>query len=106
MAEAAFLLFEPKSDVLGAFGGRTVVHRAQDVLNNAHEFASRHRVAMGGRIAPSRVMVELTLDVGQKPARADAEEIRLHPRHAELLLHEDEPSKRVFGGAQAPRRLE
>src|SRR5882757_9511441 len=37
----------------------------------------RHRVAMGGRIAPGRVMIELTLDVGQKAACADAEKVRL-----------------------------
>src|SRR5580658_11078000 len=68
--------------------------------------ASRHRVAMGGRIAPGRVVVELPLDVGQKAARADAEEVRLHPWRAELLPHQDEPGERVLGGAQAARRLE
>src|ERR1700722_18714929 len=36
MPEAAFLLFEPNPDMLAAFGGRTVVHRAQDVLDDAH----------------------------------------------------------------------
>ena len=37
MPEAAFMLFEPGSDVLAAFGRGTVVHRAQDVLDDAHE---------------------------------------------------------------------
>src|SRR6478609_1684316 len=68
--------------------------------------ASRHCVAVRGRIAAGRVMVELTLDVGEKAARPDPEEIRLHPLDAKLLLHEDEPSQRVLGRAQAPRRLE
>ena len=36
MAEAGFMLFEPNADMLGAFRGRTVVHRAQDVLDQAH----------------------------------------------------------------------
>ena len=36
MPEADFVLFEPDPDVLAAFGGRTVVHRAQDVLDDAH----------------------------------------------------------------------
>src|ERR1700722_3775584 len=67
---------------------------------------SSHRVAVGGRIAPGRIMVELTLDVGKKAARADAEEIGLHPRHAELLLHEDKPGERILGRAQAACRLE
>src|SRR6202046_331630 len=68
--------------------------------------ASSHRVAVRGRIAAGRIMVELTLDVGQKAARPDAEEIGLHPLHAELLSHENKPGERILGGAQAPRRLE
>src|ERR1700722_16163980 len=72
MSEAASMILEPDADMLAAFRRGTVVHRAQDVLDDAHEFASRHCVAMGGRIAPGRVMVELTLDVGQKPACAGA----------------------------------
>ena len=36
MPEAGLVLFEPNSDMLAAFRGRTVVHRAQDVLDDAH----------------------------------------------------------------------
>ena len=46
MPEARLVLFEPRSDVLGAFGRRTVVHRAQDVLDDAHRSLKPSR---GGR---------------------------------------------------------
>src|SRR5205807_1028633 len=36
MPEAALMLFEPDADMLGAFGRGTIVHRAEDVLDQAH----------------------------------------------------------------------
>ena len=44
-------------------------------------------------------MVELTLDIGKKTTCPDAEEVGLHPLHAKLLLHEDEPSERILSRA-------
>ena len=39
-------------------------------------------------------------------AGADAEQVVLEPRRAELLLHQDEPGERVLGAAHPARRLE
>src|ERR1035437_10906106 len=68
--------------------------------------SSRHRVAVRRGIASGRVMAELALDVAEQRARADAEEVVLHPLQAELFLHQDQPGQRVLGGAQAAGRLE
>ena len=43
MAEAAFMLFKPRFDVFAAFGRRPIVHRAQDVLDDAH--GASHAIA-------------------------------------------------------------
>jgi hypothetical protein len=46
------------------------------------------------------VVIELAFDVVEQGAGADAEEVWLQPAVAQLLLHQKQPVKRVFGGPQ------
>ena len=61
---------------------------------------------MGGGISAGDVVVKLSFDVGEKSGGADAEEIRLRPFHAQLLLHQDQPQQSVFRHADPSSRLE
>src|SRR5688572_623937 len=69
-------------------------------------YTSRHRMPVIGRITSRGKVLELTFDVRQEAAGAEAEERRLHVLAAQLLLHQDQPRQRVLGLADAACRLE
>ncbi len=69
-------------------------------------FDLRHGKVVGGGVSAGDVVVKLSFDVGEKSGGTDAEEIRLGPLHAQLLLHQDQPKQSVFRYADPSGRLE
>ena len=51
------------------------------------------------------MMFELALDVGEQRRRAEAEQVRLQPVVAELLLYQRQIGQRILGGGDAPGGL-
>ena len=49
---------------------------------------------------------ELPLDVCEQRGGTDAEKVGLHPLITQFLFHQRQPDNRLFGGADAPSRLE
>src|ERR1700748_2156010 len=66
----------------------------------------RHRMARDRRVAAGDEMFELTFDVAEKGAGADAEEVCLQPFAPKLLFHQDQPVEGVLGRTYAAGRLE
>src|SRR5262249_32512973 len=67
---------------------------------------SGHWMAVVGGITPAAMKGELTLDVREHAAGAEAEELRLQPAPSQLLLHQHEPVERLLRGANPTRWLE
>src|SRR5438093_10784554 len=63
-------------------------------------------MAMGRRITSGDEMLELALDVGEQARGAEAEQVRLEPTVAQLLLHKNEPLQGRLGAPHAAGRLE
>ena len=66
-----------------------------------HHSLSRHCEVVSGGVSSGDVVIELSFDVRQKARGADAEEMRLRPLHAQLLLHQNQPRDGVFRDADA-----
>src|SRR5579859_4327604 len=93
-------------------------HRSQAKPQENLEFASLrpttcdlrrpsgHGMAEAGRVASGDEVLELAFDVSEHAAGAEAEEMRLKPRAAQLFLHEREPIERLLRGADSTRGLE
>src|ERR1700676_101314 len=55
-----------------------------------------------GRISPRGMKFELPFDVGEHgTAGAQTKQMRLKPMVAQFFFHQDQPFKRLFGGANA-----
>ena len=61
---------------------------------------------MEGCIAAVHKVIKLALDVIQKRGCSHAEQVRLSPFVAELVLHQREPHQGILGASDAPSRLE
>src|SRR5436189_482985 len=65
-----------------------------------------HGHAMSGRVATGHEVLELSLDVGEKRAGTDAEQIRFEPAVTQLVLHEVHVLQDVLCAANSSGRLE
>ena len=57
-------------------------------------------------VATKGLVVDLTLEIGEESAGADAEEMRMRPLFSEFLHHHDEPVYRVLRCPDASCGLE
>ncbi len=107
VAEALPMGGEPGAHDVGGFGRGAVIHGVEDVPDLRHRGVLL-RPSRGGRrsVAARRPVLDLPLDVGEQRGSADAEQVRLEPGAAQLLLHQDQPVQRVLGGLEAAGRLE
>ena len=76
------------------------------VVSSSADAPSARGVAPGGRIGPGHVMFELTLDVPEQTAGAEAEQFGFEPRPPQFLVHEDQEVQRVPRLADAAGGLE
>ena len=65
-----------------------------------------HRHVMFRRVVTCDVVIQLSLDVGQKTARADAEQVILQPFIAEFFFHQRLPRHCLLRGADSACGLE
>ena len=56
-----------------------------------------NRVAVAGAVMAGDVVFELAFDVAEQGGRAEAEQFRLQPVAAQLVLHQGLVNQRVFG---------
>src|ERR1043166_4055315 len=63
-------------------------------------------MAVCSAVPPGRMMLQLTLDVGEQAAGPEAEQLGPEPAIAQPLLDHREPVERLLGTADPTRRLE
>src|SRR5687767_4311959 len=68
-------------------------------------WGSGHRVAVRGGVTAGHEHLELSLDVREQAAGAEAEQVRLEPFAAEFFLHQQEIIGCLTSGADAPGGL-